>query len=108
MPPTISLLQCFDDAQSANTVSADYDKIAGIFEDLVSHLQRFKILEDRIPPLLELKVALARVLAALLVLCGICAKYVKMRRFGKHILCIPVLQKLLTCSRSISPLKPNV
>jgi len=63
-------------------VSADYDKIAGFFEDLDLYLSRLKILEKWVPPVPELKVALAQVLTSVLVLCGICAKYVLMKRFG--------------------------
>ncbi len=85
--------QYFDDAQSANTVSADYDRIAGLFEDIASCLEGFKILEGRIPPIPELKLALARVLTNVLVLCGICAKQGKMSRFSKHVLCTLVLWK---------------
>jgi len=72
-----------DDAQSANIVSADYDRVAGLFEDLVSCLEGFKLLEGRIPPIPELKLALARVLTSVLVLCGICAKCGKTSRFSK-------------------------
>ncbi|KAL8648633.1 MAG: hypothetical protein Q9210_004877 [Variospora velana] len=70
-------------SMSANAVSADYDKIIGFFEDLNLYLHRLKILEKWIPPVSELKVAIAQVLTSVLILCGICAKYVKMRRFGR-------------------------
>lgn len=63
-------------------MSADYDKIAGFFEDLDLYLSRLKILEKWVPPVPELNVALAQVLTSVLVLCGICAKYVLMKRFG--------------------------
>ena len=68
--------------QVANSVSADYDKIAGFFEDLNSYLNRLKILEHKVPPIPELRLALTEVLTSVLVLCGICAKYVKMKRIG--------------------------
>lgn len=64
-------------------MSADYDKIIGFFEDLNLYLHRLKILENWIPPVPELKVALAQVLTSVLILCGICAKYIKMSRLGK-------------------------
>lgn len=66
-------------------MSADYDKIAGFFEELDLYLNRLKILEKWVPPVPELEVALAQVLTSVLVLCGICAKYVKMKRFGNYI-----------------------
>jgi len=65
-------------------VSADYDKITGFFEDLDLYLHRLKILEEDVPLLPELGVALAQVLASVLVLCGISAKYVKMKRIGNY------------------------
>ena len=65
-------------------MSADYDKITRFFEDLDLYLNRLKILENWIPPVAELKVAIARVLTSVLVLCGICVKYVKMKRFGNY------------------------
>ncbi|KAL9611964.1 MAG: hypothetical protein Q9167_003404 [Letrouitia subvulpina] len=67
--------------KSVNSVSADYDKIAGFFEDLYLYLNRLKTLEKYIPPIVELKEALAKVLTSVLVLCGIAAKYVKVKRF---------------------------
>lgn len=70
-------------SQSAKAVSADYDKIVGFFEDLDVYLNRLKILEKKVPLVPELVAALARVLTSLLVLCGFCAKYVKMKRLGK-------------------------
>ena len=65
-------------------MSADYDKIAGFFEDLDLYLSRLKILEKWVPPVPELVEALAQVLTSVLVLCGICAKYVKMKRLGNY------------------------
>lgn len=66
-------------------MSADYDKIAGFFEDLDLYLNRLKILEKWVPPVPELEVALVKVLTSVLVLCGICAKYVMMKRIGNYI-----------------------
>ncbi|KAL9014436.1 MAG: hypothetical protein Q9173_000918 [Seirophora scorigena] len=77
------LSDIFSTTQSAIAVSADYDKIIEFFEDLNRYLHRLKILEKWMPPVSELKVAIVQVLTSVLVLCGICAKYVKMRRFGR-------------------------
>ncbi|KAI4146689.1 MAG: hypothetical protein L6R39_003369 [Caloplaca ligustica] len=68
---------------SANVVSADYDKVVAFFEDLNLYLNRLKILEGEIPPVAELRLAVAQVLTSVLILCGICAKYVKTRRLVK-------------------------
>jgi len=65
-------------------VSADYDKIVGFFEDLELYLNRLKILEKWVPPVPELELALTEVLTSVLILCGICAKYIKMKRVGKE------------------------
>lgn len=65
-------------------MSADYDKIAVFFEDLDLYLNRLKILENEVSPVPELEVALAQVLTSVLVLCGICAKYIKMKRLGNY------------------------
>lgn len=67
-------------------MSADYDQIAEFFEDVDLYLSRLKILEEEIPPVPELKIALARVLTSVLDLCGICAKYVKMKRISMNTL----------------------
>jgi hypothetical protein len=72
--------------QAANSVSADYDMISGFFEELDLYLNRLKILEGWVPAIPELKTALAQVLTSVLVLCGVSAKYVKMKRFGKCVL----------------------
>ncbi|TAQ84511.1 hypothetical protein B7494_g7175 [Chlorociboria aeruginascens] len=69
--------------KAANSVSADYDKIVGFFEDLDLYLNRLKILEKWVPPVPELEVALTEVLTSVLVLCAICAKYIKMKRIVK-------------------------
>lgn len=63
-------------------MSANYDKIVEFFEDVDSYLNRLKILEKWVPSVPELKMALTDVLTSVLILCGICAKYVKMKRFG--------------------------
>ena len=67
-------------------MSADYDKLTGFFEDLDLYLSRLKILEKWIPPIAELEIALVQVLTSVLVLCGICAKYIKMKRLGTYAL----------------------
>ncbi|KAL8949471.1 MAG: hypothetical protein Q9222_004419 [Ikaeria aurantiellina] len=68
---------------SVNAVSADYDKVAGFFEDLDLYLNRLKILQEWVPPVPELQKAVAEVLASVLVLSGISAKYIKMNRIVK-------------------------
>ena len=65
-------------------MSADYDKIDGLFQDLDMYLNRLKILERSVPPVPELQLAIAEVLTSVLVLCGIAAKYIKMKRIGKE------------------------
>lgn len=70
-------------------MSAGYDKVAGFFEDLRSYLNQLKTLEPNIPPVPELKVAITEVLTSVLVLCGICAKYLKMKRIGSYTFLLP-------------------
>lgn len=65
-------------------MSADYDQIIEFFEDLYLYLNRLKILEKQVRRIPELEEALARVLKYVLILCGICAKYVKMNRLGNY------------------------
>ena len=71
-----------DKSQTASTVSADFDRIIEFFEDLNIYLNRLKVLERQVRRIPELEVTLAGVLKYVLVLCGICAKYVKMNRIG--------------------------
>ncbi|KAK5309727.1 hypothetical protein LTR70_010039 [Exophiala xenobiotica] len=68
---------------TANNVSADYDTIAGFFEDLDLYLKRLKIPENRVPSIPELVEAITGVLTSVLVLCGICAKQIKTRLYVK-------------------------
>lgn len=65
-------------------MSADYEKIAGFFEDLDMYLHRLKVLEEWVPRLPELEVVLTNVFTSVLVLCGISAKYIKMKRIGDY------------------------
>ncbi|KAL8853771.1 MAG: hypothetical protein Q9221_001414 [Calogaya cf. arnoldii] len=67
---------------SAKAVSADYDKVAGFFEDIDMYLHRLKILEQWVPGVPELELALTKVFTSVLALCGISAKFVKMNRMG--------------------------
>lgn len=101
MIPVFLFRPVVDELQTANAVSADYDKIAGFFEDLDSYLSRLKILEHKIPPIAELKEALTEVFTSVLVLCGIWAKYVKMKRIGKYHYYFVLPRKL--SRREISP-----
>ncbi|KAI9040298.1 uncharacterized protein KD926_008388 [Aspergillus affinis] len=68
---------------TANSVSADYDKIAEFFEELDRYLKRLKILETYIPPIPELRHTIAGILTSVLVLCGISAKYIRKNRIMK-------------------------
>ena len=66
------------------SVSADYDKLAEFFDDVQRYLSRLKVLEGlKLDP--ELEKAVTEVLASVLVLCGVCSKYMKMPRMSKHI-----------------------
>jgi len=82
-------------SQATNSVSADYDKISKLFEDLDLYLNRLKILEGRVPPIPELEIALTEVLTSVLVLCGIYVKYIKMKRIGKETFAIHFPQVIL-------------
>lgn len=83
--------------QTANSVSADYDKIAEFFEELDRYLKRLKILETYVPPIPELRHTIAGILTSVLVLCGIFAKYIRKNRIGEYI-----APKLFTCPDFIS------
>jgi hypothetical protein len=85
-------------------VSADYDKITGFFEDLEFYLNRLKILEKDIPPIPELEVAVVEVLTSVLVLCGICAKYVKMKRIGNYTFTIALPSKYFFSPKYVVPI----
>ena len=65
-----------------NSVSADYDRVTELFEDLDSYLNRLKVLEGNIPNIPELKVVLTEVFTSVLVLCAISTKYVRTNRVG--------------------------
>ncbi|WEW59218.1 hypothetical protein PRK78_004687 [Emydomyces testavorans] len=78
-----AVMQAGLSSQTANSVSADYDKVVSFFEDVSSYLNTLKILETQVPPIPELRDALAEVLASVLILCGIFAKYLKMKRVVK-------------------------
>ncbi|KAJ5154427.1 uncharacterized protein N7500_009866 [Penicillium coprophilum] len=69
--------------QTANSVSADFDKIAEFFRDVEFYLKRLKIMEGKVPLGPELEFVMAEVLKSVLVLCGICVKYTKKKRFAK-------------------------
>ncbi|KAJ5302288.1 hypothetical protein N7508_007151 [Penicillium antarcticum] len=69
--------------KTANSVSADFDKVAEFFGDVESYLKRLKTIEEKIPPVPELEFVLSEVLTSVLILCGICTKYTKKRRFAK-------------------------
>ena len=53
---------------------------------LILYLSRLKILEGWVPHVPELEAALTEVLKSVLILCGICAKYIKKNRIGKELL----------------------
>jgi hypothetical protein len=71
-----------DSSQVSRSVSADYDRVAGFFEDLRSYLCRLKVLEGNVPPVPELKAVLVQVFTSILVLCAICTKYIRKKRVG--------------------------
>lgn len=98
--PVLLYRTILNKSQTANNVSADYDKIVEVFVDLDLYLNRLKILEKHVRTIPELDVALAQVLASVLVLCGICAKYVKMKRLGNYTFSSLLLLKIvsLKCS----------
>lgn len=63
-------------------MSVDYEKITGFFEDLNLHLNQLKILEGWIPTIAAFETVIVQVLTSMLLLCGICAKYIKTKRIG--------------------------
>ncbi|KAK5093560.1 hypothetical protein LTS08_008884 [Lithohypha guttulata] len=69
--------------QTTNKVSADYDNIAEFFEDVQSYLEQLKLLERHVTDSLELQAMTAKVLAAMLVFCGVCVKHIQMGRRRK-------------------------
>ncbi|KAH0522614.1 hypothetical protein TsFJ059_006437 [Trichoderma semiorbis] len=69
--------------KTANTVSADYDKISGFFEDLKYYLQQLQVIDATVQLIPQLKVALTEVFESVLILCGICTKYSKTKRIIK-------------------------
>ena len=64
-------------------MSADYDRIEEFFEHLNSYLCRLKIWESKLPPIPQLKEVIAEILTSVLLLCGICTKYMKTTRMGE-------------------------
>jgi len=91
------MLAAVDAFQVANGISARYDKITGFFEDLDSYLKRLKILENKISPIPELQAVLTEVFTSVLALCGIYAKYIKMKR-----ICMSALNESLLNIPSVS------
>lgn len=69
--------------ETANAVSADYDKVAAVFEDIKSYLHRLKVLEHQVPAVPELELVITEVLTSIMVLCGISTKYIRTKRLGK-------------------------
>ncbi|KAH9882828.1 hypothetical protein J1614_000194 [Plenodomus biglobosus] len=68
---------------TASVVSADFDRIEEFFQDLSSYLTQLKVWEHNLPCIPELEEVITEVFTSVLVLCGICTKYVKMKRFVK-------------------------
>ncbi|KAK3686838.1 hypothetical protein LTR37_019429 [Vermiconidia calcicola] len=64
----------------ANAVSAGYDKIARLFRELDLYLNQLKILEKRITPFPDLRLAVTEVLTSMLVLLGFCTKAIRTSR----------------------------
>ncbi|KAJ5775210.1 uncharacterized protein N7511_000221 [Penicillium nucicola] len=80
---TVSEIVAQGTSNTASSVSADFDKVAEFFGDVESYLNRLKTIEEKIPPVPQLEFALTEVLTSVLILCGICAKYTRKRRFAK-------------------------
>ncbi|KGO73285.1 hypothetical protein PITC_085840 [Penicillium italicum] len=70
-------------SNTANSVSADFDKIAAFFTNVEMYLERLKLVEGKLPLESGLERALVEVLKCVLVLCGICAKHIKKGRLVK-------------------------
>lgn len=86
--------------QVANGVSAGYDKVTKLFEDLSSYLNQLKVLEHgNLPSIPELKLVVVEVLVSVLDLCGLTAKYVTRRRTGKSFVPAPPRSLITPLSR---------
>ncbi|CAI7636162.1 unnamed protein product [Penicillium palitans] len=70
-------------SNTANSVSADFDKISAFFTNVEMYLERLKLIEGKLPPESGIECALVEVLKCVLVLCGICAKYIQKSRLVK-------------------------
>ncbi|KAG9388103.1 Goodbye multi-domain protein [Pyrenophora tritici-repentis] len=70
---------------TAKAVSADFDRLEEFFEELSSYLTRLKVWESEIPQITELEEVMTEVFTSVLVLCGICTKYVRMRRLDSKL-----------------------
>lgn len=70
--------------QTANVVSADYDRVEDFFEGLSSYLNQLAVLELHIPPLPQLAEVMTEIFTSVLTLFGICTKYMKTRRLGNR------------------------
>jgi hypothetical protein len=68
-------------------VSADLDRIEEFFQDLSSYLTRLRVWEHGLPCIPELDEVITEVFTSVLVLCGICTRYVKMKRLGDYSFC---------------------
>jgi hypothetical protein len=67
----------------ANTVSANFDRISKLFDDMSTYLQRLQILRHTVPPSPELHEVVIAILGSVLDLCGHTTKYMKMKRISK-------------------------
>jgi tetratricopeptide (TPR) repeat protein len=64
-------------------VKADYDRVAGFFNEMSSFLDRISMLESKSPKLEPLQRCVRKVFANMLMLCGIAADYKGKGRFRK-------------------------
>lgn len=60
------------------------------------YLERLKLIEGKLPPESGIECALVEVLKCVLVLCGICAKYIQKSRLGKSTAKLDLYNRYLT------------
>lgn len=84
MPFSLFCSSAPDEYQTANSISADYDKLEAFFREMDHYLHQLKIYErEELVMIPELEEAQLEVLVSVLVLFGVGAKYAKTGRFCK-------------------------